>query len=99
MILCFELSMPGRNSWNGRWSGEDRLYAVVKNMGKTKKAAERSAKIIGSHGYSFRDGWHACVSVKEVDAKQAAKIRRNSAGFCGYNWMVDSILTCGEIKP
>lgn len=26
MILSFTLSMPGRSSWNGRWSGETRRY-------------------------------------------------------------------------
>ena len=36
-IVCFELSMPSNNAWNGRWSGEGRCYARINNLGRTKK--------------------------------------------------------------
>ena len=59
MILCFELSMPSNNSWNGRWSGEERNYCKVINFGRTKNS-EHKAKAILNQGYfvySFGDGW------------------------------------------
>lgn len=98
-IVCFELSMPNNNAWNGRWSGEGRCYARIKNLGRTKKAEAKAAKLIagGSYYYNFGDGWGASVSVREVTAAEAAKIRRKSAGFCGYDWMIDSIMCYGEI--
>ncbi|MBR2999575.1 MAG: hypothetical protein IKF39_01140 [Oscillospiraceae bacterium] len=30
MILCFELSMPNRGSWNGKWSQENDLHIITK---------------------------------------------------------------------
>lgn len=98
-MICFELSMPSNNSWNGKWSGAGNCYAIIKNFGNSKKTAEREAKIIddGDYYYNFGDGWTACVSARKVDAKEATKIRKKSRGFLGYNWMVDSILKHGEI--
>ena len=102
-IISFELSMPNNNSWDGRWSGEGRCYARVKNLGRTKKAEAKATKILseGSYYYNFGDGWGASVSVQKVTAAEAAKIRRKSAGFCGYDWMIDSIMSYREIlvKP
>lgn len=98
MILAFELLMPSNNAWNGRWSGEGRCYAILKTFrGKKQeaKAAELCAK--RSYYYSFGDGWGAAVGVREVDASEARRLRKNSAGFCGYDWMVRTIFDYGEI--
>lgn len=97
MILAFELSMPGRNSWNGGWSGEKKRYIIVKSF-RGKKQEEKAAKILarGYYTYCWEDGWRAGISVTQVDAKQAASLRRVSDGFCGYNWMVQTILDYGE---
>lgn len=99
MILCFELSMPQNNSWNGKWSGGGRYYAIVRNLGKTKKAIEKAKSILKTKTYyhHFGDGWVAGIQAREVDANEAAKCRRKSKGFWGYNWMVDSIIRDGEI--
>jgi hypothetical protein len=51
----------------------------------------------GSYYYNFGDGWGASVSVRKVTAAQARKIERKSVGFCGYEWMIDSIIRDGEI--
>jgi len=98
MILCFELSMPNVGSWNNGWSGEKNYYAKVINFGRTKKAKEKAASILkeGYYRYNFGDGWTAGISVKEIDAKEAAKIRRKSS-FCGYDWMVQSIKDYNKI--
>jgi len=100
MYLSFELSMPNVASWNGKWSGEDRFYAIIENF-RSKNAIEKAIQIRdkGYFHYNFGDGWSAGISVREVDPKEAAKIRRRSQGFCGYNWMVDSILEDGRIMP
>ena len=93
MILCFTLSMPNVSSWNGKWSGEGTLYAKVINFGRTKTAIAKAKSIlnIGYFRHSFGDGWAAGIKVKEVNTKEAAAIRRKSRGFCGYDWMVQSI--------
>lgn len=101
MILCFELSMPGRNSWNGQWSGDGNSYAKVVNFGRSKKAEAKAHALCeqGSFYFSFGDGWAASVRVREVDASEARRMRRLSRGFCDYDWMVDSILRDGFIIP
>lgn len=99
MKLCFELSMPGCPSWDGKWSGAESLYAVIKNF-KTQKDKNKALEILnkGYYSYSWSDGWRASISVKEVDNLTARKITKKSKGFCGYEWMVKSILENGLIK-
>lgn len=100
MILSFTLSMPNVGSWNGKWSGESKTYAKIHNFGKSKKGTEKAREILskGDYYYNFGDGWGASVRVKEVDSKEATLIRRKSAGFCGYDWMVNEILDFGKIR-
>jgi hypothetical protein len=97
MLLAFVLTMPGAASWNGRWSGEGQLYARVRRY-RGKKAVERARSLIGSHYYHWNDGWSACVEVKEIDGNESRRIKRKSQGFCGYDWMVESIDLHGEIR-
>lgn len=92
MLLAFELSMPGVNSWNGKWSGESKSFVKVLKVG-TKSLAKP-----GYYHYDFGDGWRAAVSVRKVDAATARKLRKESLGFCGYDWMIDEILDNGRIK-
>jgi hypothetical protein len=91
MLVCFSLTMPSAPSWNGKWSGEDRLWAVIRSL------RDIPAELIGSHTYRWSDGWCACVRVREVSKSDAAQIRKKSAGFCGYEWMIDSLLRYGKI--
>ena len=99
MIVCFKLSMPNRGSWNGRWSGEADVYARVFYVGTAKKTIEKYKKIIeeGSYYYNFGDGWGASISVEEITGAEAKKIKKITHGFCGYDWMIDSIIKNGDI--
>lgn len=98
MNLAFVLSMPGCASWNGRWSGEGRLFAVVKSF-STLKAKEKAREILaqGYFSYGWSDGWRAAIQVKEVSGNEVRAIRKKSQGFCGYEWMIDSIIKRGKI--
>jgi hypothetical protein len=100
MILSFTLSMPNNNAWNGKWTGKDRFYARAVNFGRSKKKEGAAQAIIdkGYYYYNFGDGWGAGVTVKKVDSKEARHIRNKSAGFCGYDWMIDSIRDHGDIR-
>ncbi len=94
MNLIFILTMPRNNSWNGRWSGAESLYAVVRKV-SAKKAAELDGK---SFSYNFGDGWIAAIRIHiPRDAIDTRQTRKNSRGFCGYDWMVDSIVNDGGI--
>jgi hypothetical protein len=88
MMLSFVLTMPNVGSWNGKWSGQNDLYARVIGV-----SPSRVPSIIANspYRYSWNDGWSACVTVSVT--KEPQKIRRQSKGFCGYDWMIDSIIS------
>jgi hypothetical protein len=90
MLISFELSMPGANSWNGKWSGDGKCYAIVRSYRKPMFK-------LGYYSYSFGDGWRAAVTVRECSPAAARKLRKQSRGFCGYDWMVDRIVNYGKI--
>ncbi len=90
-FLVFALSMPGVASWNGKWSGAGWSYLAVRPAGTAGHLAGKS------FGYSFGDGWFASIDVTLADAAGARRARKESVGFCGYEWMIDSILTRGRI--
>lgn len=90
MTLCFELTMPSVGSWNSQWTGAKDYRAIVKTV--SDKVADKVFAIGAYYTYDFGDGWVAAVSVRVVDRKEAAKARKRSVGFAGYDWMVDSIL-------
>ncbi len=85
--LIFELSMPSNNSWNGRWSGAGNKYAVARMV------SDRKAKSLKEYySYSFGDGWVAGITVRKAKPRE-----RVTNKFCGYDWMISSILYKGEI--
>lgn len=90
--VAFVLSMPSANTWNGKWSGAERSYVRVHAFGKRPEFVGKSFT------YSFGDGWVAGVRTWEVTAKQGRDLIKSSAGFCGYDWMIDSIERHGEIR-
>jgi hypothetical protein len=98
-MIAFHLSMPGVGSWNGRWSGEGNVYVKVVSFGRGAKAQDREAAVVAASPfyYAFGDGWAASIEVEVVDSTEARKLRRKSAGFCGYGWMVDEIIEHGRI--
>ncbi len=90
--------MPNVGSWNGKWSGRENLYAIVVPF-TTLKAKAKAAELLAKRSfyYNFGDGWGASIGVTEITNDEARRVRRLSKGFCGYNWMVDSILRDGAI--
>jgi hypothetical protein len=86
--------MPNRGSWNGQWSGQNNLYAVVRDFKK-----DTAEKILSHSSYYYRwdDGWGASIAVRKVDGVESRKIKKASQGFCGYEWMIDSIVEYGKI--
>jgi len=114
--LSFELTMPNVGSWNGKWTGADRKYFVIRRLdNETANKIMADAKTIPIYEgfinrqqigytqprkcyyYNFGDGWGANICVEQVDVKEANKRRKNSAGFCGYEWMIDSIIMYDDI--
>lgn len=91
----FKLSMPNRGSWNGGWSGERDKYVKCRTL---PPKGNPNVKDGANHYCNFGDGWGANVSVKVVDGVKAKNQEiKGSKGFCGYEWMIDSILNNGKI--
>lgn len=91
----FVLTMPGVGSWNGIWSGKNKHYSIVKKL-TDKKCIELEINGTPKNWrYSWNDGWYANIAavvlLKGVRAKK-------SAGFCGYDWMVDNIIARNDPK-
>ncbi len=97
MIIAFTLSMPSNNSWDGKWSGADRLHVIVKSFRQIPKHDDTPIAP-GRYSYDFGDGWRARVVATIVDRSTANKLRRRSVGFSGYDWMVDEIICLGRIR-
>ena len=91
MRVEFKLSMPSNNAWNGLWSGERDNYLKYVSVNQKEMAVMGLSK---SWRYDFGDGWVARVDARVMDKSER---KAKSAGFCGYDWMVDSILKYGEI--
>ncbi len=91
-MISFTLTMPRNNSWNGRWSGDEKLFAVVKKLPKTKESELDGQRF----GYAWNDGWAANIDCQLVTGTEAAKIRKKSQGFCGYEWMINNIISHGS---
>jgi hypothetical protein len=86
--------MPSNNAWNGKWSGADKMYVRTRSFSR-----QSAAKILErlNYSYDFGDGWRASVEVSEVTGDHKRKLDKASAGFCGYEWMIDSIIAHGKI--
>lgn len=103
VFLSFELTMPNKGSWNGKWSGENNKYYLIKKISKKffdKIVHFKELSNKGSNScfyYNFGDGWVANVRVEIIDNDEAKKRTKISKGFCGYEWMVDSIINNGSI--
>lgn len=91
-MIVFELTMPNRGSWDGRWSGESTRHIRVKYDNSVPKEVWNK-----DFFYCWDDGWAACISVIKMSAKEARKLEKESSGFCGYDWMIKSIIQNGKI--
>ena len=98
MILSFQLTMPNVGSWNGKWTGESNGYFKCINVSKSKavEIVPDECKSNSFH-YSWNDGWGANVEVKRITSSEKRKLEKNTSGFYGYEWMIDSILKNNKI--
>lgn len=91
-MIAFELSMPNKGSWNGKWSQEGQCFVRCYDQRKVPKEYWND-----SFYYRWDDGWTACVTTRKVTAAEAKRLERMSKGFCGYDWMIKSIIQHGAI--
>lgn len=88
----FSLSMPSHRSW----SGNNKRYLKRRNL--TDKYAAKlglDKQKQKSWYHHFGDGWSACVNARVMNAGERGE---KSAGFCGYDWMVDNIIWYGQTE-
>lgn len=81
---------------NLEWSGSEDQYLLYLSLGtKTLATLGFDTNVEQSWSYSFGDGWQACVTGRVMNHGEK---KQKSSGFCGYNWMVNSIVSYNEIK-
>lgn len=95
--FAFILTMPGNNSWNGKWTGDGECYARTATP-LDEDSRQRYEKLVGNHSYNFGDGWRANVQVKHITVAERKELEKKSKGFCGYDWMIASLLKDGKIN-
>lgn len=92
-MIMFELTFPCRGSWNGKWSGEKDRHCVFMRENRVPR------NFVGqTYLYDFGDGWTAKIEVTKIDYGSYRKMKKVPTGFCGYNWMVKSIVSKGKIE-
>ena len=91
-MIAFELSMPNVGSWDEKWSQEGKCFVRCYNQRKVPKEYWNN-----SFYYRWDDGWTACVTTRKITSAEAKKLKHMSKGFCGYDWMIESIIKHGEI--
>jgi len=91
-MIVFRLTMAKVPTWNGTWSGADKVF-VRRRLDSVVPASVVGRVFI----YEWDDGWSVRISVEKVSAAKAAGIAKQSKSFCGYDWMIDSIIKYGEI--
>ena len=87
--VMFKLSMPNVGSWNGQWSGASKNYYRVFKWAEKKTENFFNGENRKSWFYNFGDGWGVNVIATIVPVRERLP---KSDGFCGYDWMIDSIL-------
>ncbi len=63
VYLAFELSMPSNNSWNSKWTGEDKKYII------TRQIDDPEAAVIYNHApywHDFQNNWIAQVDITRI---------------------------------
>ena len=98
MFLSFELTMPNVGSWDGKWAGSKKPYFEFRKIDKKIGIQFMEGQESKNFYYNFGDGWRAKVKVKKILSQEKNKLERISAGFCNYDWMIDSILKNGKIN-
>ena len=61
MIISFELSMPGKNSWNSKWSGDEECHAIIKTFLGVKIEKSLQQEIARLHNGLLPVGFATCV--------------------------------------
>lgn len=96
--IAYELGMPRNNSWNNKWTGDDKVHVrICRVSDRSFESSIEKALLGNSFYYDFNDGWAACVSVSEVSEQEAKELTKKSVGFAGYDWMIASLRHDGTI--
>ena len=98
MKIVFEFDFVRVGSWDGKWSGEGKVFARVLDL-----SSAEAEKIVADDSlvvflYDFGDGWTGRVRAHAEDDVRAALYETQSEGFCGYDWMIASIMSKGKIE-
>jgi hypothetical protein len=102
MKVSFELTMPAVATSSGTWTGSRKKFYMIRTL-NAKTDKEKVSRLLNGNSfksftYNFGDGWVAKVDMQIVNSQEAFIRKKISAGFYGYEWMVDSIIRRGEIS-
>jgi len=87
--ILFELSLPNNSSVRDIYART--VKGIARGKNKYPNLEEKG------YYYKFSNGYGAHINVRYVQKNEAKDKMKKSKGFCGYDWMIDSILTKGKI--
>lgn len=95
IYVSYELTMPNRGSWDGKWTGDGKKYYHIERY-KNKYYNENILPLIetpsATFHYDFGDGWGANIKIQVIDKQEAKNRQKITAGFAGYEWMIKSLI-------
>lgn len=94
--LLFSLYMPNPPTYNSKWLLEEEDHTVARSF-TDSEFAKLPDNILGVHFFYWDDGWIAQIFVRQVDLREKRNRLKKSSGFCGYEWMVESLIERGKI--
>ena len=95
-IYCVAFQLMFLRQLDGSWvPADDKFLATTRqfmSQGTACKFVEH-----GEYVFDMEDGRRAVITAQRINEAQRNRLVRESDGFCGCEWMVDSIVKHGKI--
>ena len=76
---------------NQKIQNDNIIYIINAEPWELEWSLERGRQILREVCFIHVKGWKG-------EGAEIRKLKRTCSGMCGYDWMVESILACGEIR-
>ena len=86
--VIFQLYNHRENTLSKLGFSDHTLYTVRREL-----TPQKAEELLGSYKYYISKGFSICIEVRYLKIAE-----EHSNDFCGFEWMIDSIIEKGKIK-